>query len=80
MPREKKTRTTNGRSSIFHSEHDNSWHGYVTVGITDNGAPDRRHVRGKTRAAVTKKVRDLERRRDEGNVRKPGKPGRSNSG
>jgi integrase len=73
MPREKKTRTTNGRSSIFHSEHDNSWHGYVTVGITDNGAPDRRHVRGKTRAEVTKKVRDLERRRDEGNVRKPGK-------
>jgi integrase len=73
MPREKKTRTTNGRSSIFHSEHDNSWHGYVTVGITDNGAADRRHVRGKTRAAVTKKVRDLERRRDEGNVRKPGK-------
>ena len=72
MPREKKTRTTNGRSSIFHSEHDNSWHGYVTVGVTDNGAPDRRHVRGKTRAAVTKKVRDLERRRDEGNVRKPG--------
>lgn len=72
MPREKKTRTTNGRSSIFHSEHDNSWHGYVTVGVTDNGAPDRRHVRGTTRAAVTKKVRDLERRRDEGNVRKPG--------
>jgi integrase len=72
MPREKETRATNGRSSIFHSEHDNSWHGYVTVGVTDNGAPDRRHVRGKTRAAVTTKVRDLERRRDEGNVRKPG--------
>jgi integrase len=72
MPREKTTRATNGRSSIFHSEHDNSWHGYVTVGVTDHGAPDRRHLRGKTRAAVTKKVRDLERRRDEGNVRKPG--------
>jgi integrase len=72
MPRDKKTRTANGRSSIFHSEHDNSWHGYVTVGVTDNGAPDRRHVRGRTERAVTKKVRDLERRRDEGKVRKPG--------
>jgi integrase len=72
LPREKKTRTANGRSSIFHSEHDNSWHGYVTVGVTDSGAPDRRHVRGKTNAAVAKKVRDLERRRDEGKVRKPG--------
>jgi integrase len=72
MPREKKTRTANGRSSIFYSEHDNTWHGYVTVGVTDNGKPDRRHVRGKTQAAVSKKVRDLERRRDEGKVRKPG--------
>jgi len=72
MPREKKTRTANGRSSIYFSERDNSWHGYVTVGVTDNGAPDRRHVRGKTKAAVTKKVRDLERRRDEGKVCKPG--------
>jgi integrase len=72
MSREKKTRTANGRSSIFHSEYDNSWHGYVTVGVTDNGAPDRRHVRGKTERAVTKKVRNLERQRDEGKVRKPG--------
>lgn len=72
MPREKKTRTANGRSSIYLSESDNSWHGYVTVGVKDNGAPDRRHVRGKTSAAVSKKVSDLERQRDEGKVRKPG--------
>jgi integrase len=72
MPRKKKTRAANGRSSIYLSESDNSWHGYVTVGVKDNGAPDRRHVGGKTKAAVTAKVQDLERKRDEGKVRKPG--------
>jgi integrase len=72
MSREKKTRTANGRSSIYLSEHDNSWHGYVTVGVKNNGKPDRRHVRGKTKAAVTAKVRELEQQRDNGKVRKPG--------
>lgn len=72
MPRAKRTRNANGRSSIYFSDHDNSWHGYVTVGVKDNGRPDRRHVRGKTKAAVTTKVRDLERQRDDGKVRKPG--------
>jgi integrase len=38
----------------------------------DNGKPDRRHVRGKTKAEVTDKVKRLERDRDEGKVRKPG--------
>ncbi|MGX7669277.1 tyrosine-type recombinase/integrase [Plantactinospora sp. DSM 117369] len=51
---------------------DGSWHGRVTVGAKDDGTPDRRHVRGKTEAAVTKKVRQLERDRDSGTVRKPG--------
>ncbi|GAY11799.1 site-specific integrase [Pseudonocardia sp. N23] len=72
MPREKKTRTANGRSSIYLSKSDGSWHGYVTVGVKDNGRIDRRHVRGKTKAEVTKKVNALERARDEGKVRKPG--------
>jgi integrase len=72
MSHEKKTRTANGRSSIYLSEHDNSWHGYVTVGVKDNGKPDRRHVRGKTKAAVTTKVRQLEQQRDSGKVRKSG--------
>lgn len=72
MSREKKTRTANGRSSIYLSERDNSWHGYVTVGVKDNGKLDRRHVRGKTKAAVTAKVRQLEQQRDTGKVRKPG--------
>ena len=72
MARNKNTRVANGRSSIFFSDKDQSWHGYVTVGVKDDGRPDRRHVRGKTRAAVTTKVRLLERQRDEGNVRNAG--------
>jgi integrase len=42
------------------------------VGTKDNGTPDRRHVRGKTEAIVIRKVRDLERERDDGTVRKAG--------
>jgi integrase len=72
LSRKKKTRNANGRSSICFSDRDNSWHGYVMVGVKDNGRPDRRHVRGKTKTAVTTKVRKLERERDEDKVRKPG--------
>lgn len=72
MPRTKKTRAANGRSSIYFSQSDNSWHGYVTVGIKDNGRTDRRHVRGKTQDEVTGKVQKLERDRDQGKVRKAG--------
>jgi Phage integrase, N-terminal SAM-like domain len=72
LSRKKKPRNANGRSSICFSDRDNSWHGYVMVGVKDNGRPDRRHVRGKTKTAVTTKVRKLERERDEDKVRKPG--------
>jgi integrase len=72
MPREKKSRNANGRSSIYRSKTDGGWHGYVTVGVKDNGQPDRRHVRGKDRNEVTRKVQKLERERDEGKVRKAG--------
>jgi integrase len=48
------------------------WHGRVTVGVRDNGRPDRRHVGGKTRAEVAERVRALERERDRGTVRKVG--------
>lgn len=44
----------------------------MTVGIKDDGTPDRRHVRGKSEAIVTRKVRALERERDAGTVRKAG--------
>lgn len=75
MPRKRKegTRAPNGASSIYLGA-DGSWHGRVTVGVRDDGTPDRRHVRGKDETAVIRKVRKLEQERDAGTVRKPGKP------
>lgn len=67
-------RKPNGRSSIYYSERDGRWHGWVTMGVKDDGSPDRRHRTGKTEAEVTAKVRKLEGERDAG---KTGKPGRA---
>jgi integrase len=64
-------RKPNGASSIYLGG-DGHWHGRVTVGIKNDGRPDRRHVMGKTEAEVIRKVRELERARDDGNVRKAG--------
>ncbi|MGW5787065.1 tyrosine-type recombinase/integrase [Streptomyces sp. NPDC003757] len=68
----KRTRQPNGRSSIYQGK-DGKWHGRVTVGIRDDGRPDRRHVERKTRAEVTAAVRELEKQRDGGAVRKAGR-------
>jgi hypothetical protein len=65
------TRAPNGASTIYEGK-DGYWHGRVTVGVLDNGNPDRRHVQAKTEAEVTRKVRKLERERDIGSVRKTG--------
>ncbi len=73
MADQKRTRQPNGASSIYLGK-DGKWHGRVTVGVRDDGKPDRRHVERKTKAEVTKAVRALERERDAGRVRKPGKP------
>ncbi|PXY34222.1 integrase [Prauserella coralliicola] len=62
------TRAPNGASSIYKGT-DGYWHGRVTVGVKDNGRPDRRHVQAKTEAEVIRKVRKLERERDAGTVR-----------
>lgn len=67
----KRTRQPNGASSIYLGK-DGRWHGRVTVGVKDDGKPDRRHVSRKTRKEVTKAVRDLERKRDQGAVPKAG--------
>jgi integrase len=67
-----KSRAANGRSSIYFGN-DGYWHGRVTMGVRDDGRPDRRHVRGKDKAAVTAKVQKLESQRDEGIVTKPGR-------
>ncbi|MEU7934503.1 tyrosine-type recombinase/integrase [Micromonospora echinofusca] len=64
-------RKPNGASSIYKGG-DGYWHGRVTVGVKDDGKPDRRHVQAKTEAEVIRKVRALERERDNGTVRKPG--------
>ena len=67
-----KGRAANGRSSIYLGK-DGYWHGRVTMGVLDNGRPDRRHTKSKNRAKVASKVGELERLRDEGAVTKPGR-------
>jgi integrase len=67
----KKTRRPNGASTIYLGK-DGKWHGRVTVGIKDDGRPDRRHIERKTLAEVINEVRKLEKDRDSGNVKKPG--------
>src|SRR5579862_4158197 len=60
-------RKPNLRSSIYEGQ-DGYWHGWVTVGVKDDGSPDRRHRMGKTEAEVTRKVQALEGDRDNGKV------------
>lgn len=69
----KATRTGNGASSVFYSESDQLWHGFVTVGRKPDGSADRRHTRSKIEETVRKRVRAVERERDRGTVRRPGK-------
>jgi integrase len=58
-------RKPNLRSSIYQGA-DGRWHGWVTMGLADDGSPDRRHRTARTEAEVTRKVRALERARDSG--------------
>jgi len=67
----KRSREPNGAASIYKGA-DGRWHGRVTVGIRPDGRPDRRHVGRKTKAEVVKAVREIERKRDLGNLAKPG--------
>ena len=67
------SRTPNLRSSIYCGA-DGRWHGWVTLGIKDDGSPDRRHRTGQTEADVTRKVQELERKRDDGSAGKAGRP------
>lgn len=64
-------RAANGRSTVYLGK-DGYWHGRVTVGIRDDGRPDRRHVMSKKKATVVEGVRALERERDAGRVRRAG--------
>jgi excisionase family DNA binding protein len=65
-------RNLNRASSVYLGR-DGYWHGRVTVGLRDNGTTDRRHIMSKSKATVVKKVRTLERTRDQGKVARAGR-------
>ncbi|GAA1984374.1 tyrosine-type recombinase/integrase [Amycolatopsis minnesotensis] len=75
MPRKKRpegTRAPNGASSIYLGA-DGKWHGRVTMGVKEDGSPDRRHVEKKTETEAIDAVRELETQRDNGTAPKAGK-------
>lgn len=47
---------------------DGYWHGRITVGVRDDGKPDRRHVSAKSKSDAVRKVRALEKLRDQARV------------
>jgi integrase len=64
-----KSRKPNNASTIYRGK-DGYWHGRVTVGVRDDGRPDRRHVMASTQAEIVTKVRTLEQERGTGATRK----------
>lgn len=58
-------RNSSGDSTIYRDDA-GRWHGYVSMGLKDNGRRDRRHVSGARRGDVVTKVRELEQKRDAG--------------
>src|SRR5947207_1337969 len=58
-------RKSNLESTIYFGD-DGWWHGRVTMGVLADGSPDRRHRMARTEPAVRRKVRELEKLRDEG--------------
>jgi integrase len=61
----KRRHQPDGRSTIYRGA-DGLWHGRVSMGLTDQGRKDRRHVSSKSKAVVVEKVAALEKARDEG--------------
>ena len=75
MPRKKReegARAPNGAASIYRGN-DGRWHGRVTMGVRDDGRPDRRHVSASDESGVVRKVRQLEKDRDAGRMSRPGR-------
>jgi integrase len=58
-------RSANGRSTLYEDK-GGRWHGQVSMGRDITGAAVRRHVSGKNKSLVTKKVKLLEAERDSG--------------
>lgn len=65
-------RKSNLESTIYFGD-DGWWHGRVTMGVLPDGSTDRRHRMARTEPAVRRKVRELEKLRDEGRATKAGR-------
>lgn len=65
-------RKANMESSIYLGA-DGWWHGRVTMGIKEDGSPDRRHRRAGSEPEIRRKVRALEKQRDAGHAPKAGR-------
>ncbi|MBT3076589.1 MULTISPECIES: tyrosine-type recombinase/integrase [Streptomyces] len=65
-------RKANLESSIYFGS-DGRWHGRVTMGTKNDGSPDRRHRSAKTETEIKRKVKELERQRDQGRAAKAGR-------
>jgi len=68
------SRNPNGEGSLYYSKKDGYWHARVTIGVRDDGRPDRRHIMRKDEGEARKAYRKLLEERDKGTVRKPGRP------
>jgi integrase len=68
-----RSRQGNGRSTIYKGG-DGRWHGRVTVGLTDQGRTDRRHVASTSKSKVVERVKALEQARDRGQLGNLSKP------
>ena len=75
----KRRHQPDGRSTIYRGA-DGLWHGRVSMGLTDQGRKDRRHVSSKSKTVVTEKVAELERARMTDWLRSSGRTGLSRRG
>jgi len=64
-------RAPNGAGTFYRGA-DGDWHGRITVGVRDDGKPDRRHVRGRTEQEVRRKIRAIETAWEGGTLQQPG--------
>ncbi|WP_083751108.1 tyrosine-type recombinase/integrase [Kribbella sp. ALI-6-A] len=65
----KRHKNPDGRSTIYLGK-DGYWHGRVTMGVKDDGTPDRPHVKRRDKDDVVARVAELEKQRDSGKVRR----------
>jgi integrase len=68
----KRTRKPNGETSVYQGS-DGLWHAWVTMGYKADGSLDRRHVERRNESAAQKRVNELVKERDSGNIKKAGK-------